>query len=120
MNGLLFSVALAAVLSLTSLLTVLLRVSPLTAPGQALTAFFLSLFLSIMSTGCLLLYGLWKVIPVHTWDDGAVLRISLREGLFLAIATTLLILFHLLGILTWWAGVTIYAIFILIEVALHY
>lgn len=120
MTGLLFSVVLAAVLSLTSLLTVLLRVSPLTSPGQALSTFFLSVFLGVMSVSCLMLYGMWKVIPLHTWDDGTTLRVSLRQGLFLAIATVLLILFHLLGILTWWAGLTIYAIFLLVEIALHY
>lgn len=120
MNSLLFTVALAAVLSLTSLLTVLLRVSPLTSPNQALTTFFLSVFLGITSAGCLLLYGLWKVIPLHTWDDGTTLRIAVRQGLFLAIATVLLILFHLLGILTWWVGITIYLIFLFVEIALHY
>lgn len=120
MTGLLFSVVLAAVLSLTSLLTVLLRVSPLTAPGQALGTFFLSVFLGTMSVGCLLLYALWKLVPLHTWDDGATLRIALRQGLFLAMITVLLLLFHLLGILTWWAGLTIVIIFLLVEIALHY
>ena len=120
MTSLLFSVVLAGILSLTSLLSVLLRFSPLTSPNQALVTFFLSIFLGNTSVGCLLFYGLWKILPVHTWDDGTALRISLRQGFFLAIATTLLILFHLLGILTWWAGVTIYLIFLLIEIALHY
>lgn len=120
MNGLLFSVALAAVLSLTSLLTVLLRVSPLTSPSPALTTFFLSVYLAVTSVSCLLLFALWKLIPLHSWDAGTTLKVSLREGLFLATATVLLILFHLLGILTWWAGLTIYAIFLLIEIALHY
>lgn len=120
MTSLLFSVALAAVLSLTSLLTVLLRVSPLTSPGQALTAFFISLFLALTSVGCLLLYGMWKMLPIHTWDDGTTLKISLREGLLLASSTTLFILFYLLGILTWWAGIMIYAIALLTEIALHY
>lgn len=120
MTGLLFSVILAAVLSLTSLLTVLLRVSPLTSPGQALSTFFLSLFLGIMSVGCLAMYGLWKVVPLHTWDDGTTLRIALRQGFFLAAVVVLTLLFHLLGILTWWAAATIVAIFVLIELALHY
>ncbi len=120
MNGLLFSVALAAVLSLTSLLTVLLRVSPLTAPIQALPTFFISLFLGVTSVAALIFYVLWRFVPLQTWDDGTRLRISLRQGTFLGIATILLILFHMLGILTWWVGITIYAIFVLVEIALHY
>ena len=120
MTSLLFSIVLAALLSITSLIAVLLRVSPLTAPGQALTTFFASVFLSVASTATILLYLLWRWFPVHAWDEGKILSIALRQGIFLACATITLILFHLLGVLTWWIGILIYILFLLIELALQY
>lgn len=119
MTTLLFSIALAAVLSTTSLLVVLLRVSPLLAPGQALPAFFLSLFLSVSSVGALLLAAIWRWIPALSWDAGKLLSVSLREGIFLGTIVVLLLLFHLLGLLNWWVGVMIVLVFALIETALH-
>lgn len=119
MNTLLFSIIVAALLSGTSLVTVLLRVSPLSAPGQALAAFFLSLFLTIASVGALAFAGLWRLVPWHTWDAGRVLSASVRQGIFLALATVILLIFHLFGLLNWWIGILIYAVFVLIELALQ-
>ena len=120
MTSLLYSIIVAALLSATSLIAVLLRVSPLLSPAQALPAFFLSVFLPIAMTMTIVLFFLWKWFPVHAWDEGKILGISLRQGLFLASATVILILFHLLGILTWWVGILIYVVFLLIELALQY
>lgn len=120
MTTLLYSIIIAALLSVTSLIAVLLRVSPLLSPFQALPAFFLSVFLSIATTSTLLLYLLWKWFPVHAWDEGKILGISLRQGVFLAAATSILILFYLMGILNWWIGVMIYVVFLLIELALQH
>jgi hypothetical protein len=119
MRSLLFALALAAILSVTSLLAVLFRVSPLTAPSQALLAFFGSIFLSVASVGTLLFYGFWKIVPLKLWDEGKILSIALRQGIFLACALVLLILFHLLSILTWWIGILIVMIFVIVELALH-
>lgn len=105
---------------MTSLAVVLLRVSPLSSPGQALPAFFLSIFLGIASSATILLYLLWKWFPVHAWDEGKILSIALRQGIFLGLATIILILFHLLGVLTWWIAILIYLVFLLIELALQY
>ena len=66
------------------------------------------------------LYLLWKFFPIHAWDEGKILSISLRQGVFIAVATCILILFHLLGILNWWIGVLIYVVFLLIELALQH
>ncbi len=120
MTSLLFSIIAAALLSMTSLIVVVLRVSPLTSPGQALPAFFLSIFLSVASVFTILLYLLWKWFPVHAWDEGKILSIAIRQGIFLGLGTIILILFHLLGVLTWWIGVLIYMVFLLIELALQY
>ncbi|MBI3332443.1 hypothetical protein HYZ99_05850 [Candidatus Peregrinibacteria bacterium] len=120
MTSLLFGIILSALLSLTSLLVVLFRVSPLSAPGQALPAFFLSVFLSVSSIATLLFFVLWKTVPIHTWDMGKILSISLRQGIFLGVATMILLLFHLLGLLTWWIAILIYAMFVLIEMAMSH
>ena len=120
MTTLLYSIIVATLLSVTSLIAVILRVSPLTSPGQALPAFFASIFLSVVTTGTLLLYLLWKWFPVHAWDEGKILGISLRQGIFLGLGTLVLLLFHLLGILTWWIGILIYVVFLLIELALQH
>lgn len=120
MNNLLFGISVSALLSVTSLLIVLFRVSPLTAPQQALAAFFFSLFLSVSTVGALLFLALWKYLPVHAWDDGRLLTISLRQGVFLGLATILLIVFHLLNLLNWWIGLCIFAVFVLVELALDH
>jgi hypothetical protein len=119
MTSLLFGISLSALLSTTSLLVVIFRVSPITAPGYAIPAFFISLFLALSSIGTLLFYTMWRFIPLHSWDMGKVLGISVRQGVFLGIATVIMILFHLLGLLTWWIGVMIYGVFVLIELALN-
>ncbi len=119
MNTLLFGLGLASVLSTTSLLVVLFRVSPLTAPMQALPSFFVSIFLSVASIASLSSFLLWRRLRVHYWDEGKTLSIALRQGMFLGTATVIMVFFHLFGILTWWAALCIYAVFVLIELALH-
>lgn len=119
MPPLLFAISLSAIFSLGSLAVILFRVSPLTAPEFALPFLFTTLFLSTASVGSLACFGVWRFIPVEGLDIGRKLSASLREGVFLAVATSLLLLFHLLGILTWWIALLIYGVFLLIEVALH-
>lgn len=119
MPPLLYGIAVAALLSITSLLVVLLRVSPLSAPAQALPAFVASMFLTVITVSTLVFYALWHSLKIHQWDDGRKLSVSLREGVFLGFATFILLLFHLGGILNWWIGLCIYAIFVFIELALH-
>ena len=118
MSSLLFGIILSALFSVTSLLVVLLRVSPLLSPVQALPAFFLSLFLSISTVTTLLLLAVWKLVPIHSWDTGKLMSLSLRQGILLA--TIILVVFHLLGLLNWWIAVMIYATFLLIELALEH
>lgn len=120
MTSLLFGIITATLLSATSLFVVLFRVSPLTSPGQAVPSFFLSIFLTVASIATLILYVAWKWFPVHAWDEGKILSISLRQGILIGFGTIVLILFHLLGVLTWWIGILIYVVFLLIELALQH
>ncbi|MDD5751895.1 MAG: hypothetical protein PHS73_05255, partial [Candidatus Peribacteraceae bacterium] len=94
MTSLLFGLSVAALLSMTSLVIILLRVSPLTAATQAIPAFFLSLFLAVGTVASLLLMLLWRLLPIHSWDTGKIVSISLRQGLFIALTVIILISFH--------------------------
>lgn len=118
MVSLLLSLAAAFLLSFTSLLAVLLRVSPLTSPSQAVPAFFFSLFLTVSTASSLLLTLLLCSLPSKQWDRGTLLSAALREGGLLGLTTVLLLLFHRLDILTWATGSLTIVIFSLIELAL--
>lgn len=120
MNTLVFGLSLAALFSTTSLLIVLLRVSPLLAPTQAVLAFFLSVFMSVTTVSTLCFIGIWHRMPNLTWDTGRLTSISLRQGIFLGSATAIMLLFHLLQLLTWWITILIYGVFLLVEMALDH
>lgn len=119
MTLILLRIGAAAFFSVTSLLVLLFRVSPLTSPGLALPLFFLTLLLSVASVTSLLSYAVWSRIAMEGMDAGKKLSVALREGIFLAVATGLVFAFLVLGILTWWIAVLIYLVFLLVEVALH-
>ncbi len=120
MNSLVFGISLAALLSTTSLLIVLFRVSPLLAPSQALFAFFFSTLLSVTTVGALVCMGAWKHIVHVSWDTGKLTSISLRQGIFLGVATAICLLFVVLQLITWWIALLIYGVFLLIELALEH
>lgn len=117
MSSLPFGIAIAAVFSVTSLLIVLFRVSPLTAPAQALPAFFLAVFMTVSTVGTILFVGIWRILPWHMWDTGKITAISLRQGILLALATTVVFLFLVLRLLNWWITLLIFGVFVLIELA---
>ncbi len=119
MPSLLYAIIAAALLSGTSLLAILLRVSPLTAPAQALPAFFASVFLTVATLGALGFFAFWKFTPLRAWSDGKIIGVAVRQGIFLALAVTAILLFHLLSILTWWVGGLLVAAFVLVEMALE-
>jgi len=120
MNSIIFGVSLAALLSTTSLLIVLFRISPLLAPEQAIPAFFISVLLSVSSTGALIFMLIWKYVPHHDWDLGKLTTISLRQGIFLGSATGIVLLFHILGLLNWWIALLIFSVFVLVELAMKH
>ena len=120
MTSLLFGTALAALISLSSLLTVLFRVSPITAPSQALPAFFFSLLLTVTTIGTLIFYVSWRSFGKENKDEGRILSLSLREGALLGLGTVFLVLFHILELLNWWIGILIYLVFLFVELALEH
>ncbi|OGJ62265.1 hypothetical protein A3H22_04280 [Candidatus Peribacteria bacterium RIFCSPLOWO2_12_FULL_55_15] len=119
MTSLLFSLWLSALLSFTSLLVILFRVSPLQAPLHALPAFYLSLLLSVSSISMILAYILWKRFGPAAKNDTIIFRIAFREGVFLGLSTLLLLSLLLFQILTWWITLLVLTVFVLVEIALH-
>jgi hypothetical protein len=119
MTSLLFGICLSALLSITSFLVVIFRVSPLSSAAYAIPAFLLSALLAVSSLGALGFYALWNVWPLHTWDTGKLLSVALRQGVFLGCAVTLILGILMLQILTWWIALLILMVFVLIEAALN-
>ena len=128
MTSALAGIALAFFLSLSSLIVVLLRVSPLTAPTFALPFFFLSIFIVVASLFSLLLSFLKSLMILQPWSGGKashpplktkkIIGSSLRQGVFFALASSLILFLWLLHILNWWIAVLLYVVFLLIEMAL--
>ncbi|MDD5055676.1 MAG: hypothetical protein PHZ00_05420 [Candidatus Peribacteraceae bacterium] len=119
MTLILLRIATAGILAILSLMIILFRVSPFSASSVALPFFFLTLFLAIASFGSLIAFSVWSRLPVEGMDVGKKLSVSLREGIFLSVASVLLVLLQILDVYTWWIGVLVYLIFVLVEGALH-
>lgn len=107
-----------------SFLLVIFRLDPCTAPGKitichsasalALILFFTSAFFALTATFTLLGFGLrlW----LHQYEiylDH--LNISLRQGLLLTFCTLAAAALLLLNALTWWSGLVLIAIILLLE-----
>ncbi len=119
MPTLIFGIAISAMLSVTSLLVVLTRVSPILSPTYAVPAFLLSALLAVGSVSTLGFYALWSRLPVHFWDTGKVITVSLRQGILLGLCTVILLSLSVLQLFSWAAAILAIAVFILIELALN-
>lgn len=126
MPSALASLLIALLLSTSSLLIVLMRVSPLTAPEFALPFFFASILIAVSALATFLL-ALMKGLfhrprgsaeqGTHSFLSRAVLKSSIRQGVFIGIATCIVLFLFLLRILNWWIALLVYAVFVLIEMA---
>lgn len=129
MTSALAGIALALFLSLSSLAVVLLRVSPLTAQQFALPFSFLSTFIALTSLAALLLSLIKGMMILRPWSTASesqpplktkkIVGSSLRQGVFFAFASSIVLFLWLLRILNWWIAVLIYMVFLLIEMAVN-
>jgi hypothetical protein len=117
MTGALAGITLAFFLSLSSLAVVLFRVSPLTSPEFALPFLFLSIFIAVSSLAALVLSITKGLLTDQPMRSRKVIGSSLRQGIFIAAGTCFLILLFLLRILNWWIALLVYAVFMLVEMA---
>lgn len=119
MPTLIFGIAISALLSITSLMVVLTRVSPILSPVYAVPAFLVSLLLAVGSTATLALWFLWSRVPVHFWDTGKIITVSLRQGVLFSLCTVILFGLDVLQLFSWGAALLTVAVFSLIEVAMN-
>lgn len=120
----LFIIGAVAIIGWVSFVLVILKLDPCTSPGKlslcystsplALFLFFVSAFFAFTSTFTLLGFGLrlwlnqYEIYLDH-------LGISLRQGILLTFCTLCAIAFLLLNALTWWSGLLLIGIIILLE-----
>lgn len=118
------TISLAAVAGWVSFALVIFRLDPCTGPGKitichsassiALILFFLSLFFALTATCTLLGFGIrfW----LHRYEiylDH--LNVSLRQGILLTLCALGSLALLLLNALTWWSGLILISIIILLE-----
>lgn len=120
----LFVIAATALVAWVGFILVIMKLEPCTAPGEltichsvsalSLTLFFLSAFFALTTTFTLLGYLLR--IWFHRYEiylDH--LTVSLRQAILLAFCSLGALALLLLNSLTWWSGMLLVAIIILIE-----
>ncbi|KKU79251.1 MAG: hypothetical protein UY05_C0035G0002 [Candidatus Peregrinibacteria bacterium GW2011_GWA2_47_7] len=114
----------AAVIGWTSWILVITKLDPCTAPGEitichsisalSIALFFLSAFFALTATFTLMGFGL-RLWLHHNEIYLDHFTVSLRQGLLLTFCAMGAMLFLLLKTLTWWSGLLLIAIILLIE-----
>lgn len=110
----LIGILIATFFGWASWLVVIYKLSPFSQPVLSLSLFYSSLFIALVGTFTLILYFLrvWankkEVFNVH-------LNTSLRQGMLLGAMIVIGLGFQRLRVLTWWDGILLLAIVLLIE-----
>lgn len=113
-NTYLIGILIATVFSWASWSVVVYKLSPFSQPLLSLSLFYSSLFIALTGTFALIFYflRLWAnkkaVINAH-------LNTSLRQGALLGLMIIVGLGFQRLRVLTWWDGILLLAIVLLIE-----
>jgi len=110
-----WTIAIASILTWSAFILVILKLDPYEATGKALSLFSISLFFALIGTFTLL--GCWIRHLLGEEKDAKyhALSVSLRQGVLLSVCTLLCVTFLILGVLTWWNGLLIVAIAVLLE-----
>lgn len=108
------AILIATFLSWTSWFVVLYKLSPFSQSTLALSLFYSSLFIALAGTFTMLFYFLrsWankkEIYNIH-------LNTCLRQGILLSTMVIVGLAFQRLRVLTWWDGILLLAIVLLIE-----
>ena len=113
----LITIGLTAALSWVAWIIVILKLDPYESTGMALGLFFVSLLFALIGTFTLLGFGLRRWIGKQEIYYHH-LTVSLRQGLLLSICTLICIMLLILGLLTWWNGLLLVTVAVLIELYL--
>jgi hypothetical protein len=113
-NPYLLGIILATLFSWATWVVVLLKLSPFTLPQMALSAFFASLFIALTGTFALFIYylHLWRSAQASKISD---LNTALRQGFLLSAMINIGLVFQRQRVLTWWDGLLLLFIVLLIE-----
>jgi hypothetical protein len=110
----LIAIAIATLFSWASWVVVINELSPFTQPAWALSLFFASLFFALTGTFTLIIYSL-KVWGNKREIYNKHLNTSIRQGVLLSAMICVGLFFERLKVLTWWDGLLLLAIVLLIE-----
>ncbi len=113
----LITIGLTAALSWAAWIIVILKLDPYESTGVALGLFFVSLFFALIGTFTLLGFGLRRWVGKQEVYYHH-LTVSLRQGFLLSFCTVLSIALLMLGLLTWWNGLLLVTVAVLIELYL--
>lgn len=107
-------IAIAALSAWIAFLLVLFKLSPYESMGISLGLFFVTLFISLSTTFCVLgfYFRLWLFKNEIFYSH---INVSLRQGIFLSLITVLSLVFQMIRLLTWWSGLILILIFVLLE-----
>ncbi len=104
----------ASLLSWVSWFVVVYKLSPFSQQSLSLTLFYASLLVALSGTFALLLYFL-RVWANKKEIYSAHLNTSLRQGVLLSLMVVVGLGFQRLRVLTWWDGLLLLAIVLLVE-----
>ncbi|MBU1019307.1 MAG: hypothetical protein ABII07_00980 [Patescibacteria group bacterium] len=104
----------ASAISWVGWTVVMLKLDPYESTGLALALFFLSLLIALTCTFSILGFYLRKWITANEANISYI-NTSIRQGLLLSLCTLICLSFLMLGVLTWWNGLLVVAVIVLLE-----
>ncbi len=113
-NPTIVTIVIATLFGWASWIVVIYKLSPFTQPFLALSLFYTSLFLALSGTFTLFFYYL-RVWAAKKTIHGIQINSSLRQGALISTMLCVGLAFQRLKVLTWWDGLLLLAIVLLIE-----
>jgi len=104
----------AGVMGWLGLIVVINKISPIESMALALPFFFITLFIALVCTFTVFgfYFRLWlyrnEIFYQHIW-------VSFRQALLLSVITIFCFAFQMMRVLTWWSGLLLVAIAVLLE-----
>lgn len=104
----------ASVISWISFVVVIFQMSPFSRPFLSLSLFYATLFVALSGTFSMLFYGLRRLAN-QTEIHNRHLNASIRQGVLISVLLVVGLGFQRLRILTWWDGLILLGIVLMIE-----
>ena len=113
-NTYLLSIIIATIFGWASWGVVIKKLSPFTSPELALSLFYSSLFIALTGTFALLIYYL-KALLNKGRPHSVQMNVAIRQGILISAMIVVALAFQRLKVLTWWDGLLLLFIVLLIE-----